>query len=108
MWKAKKSILPSIAMGDIDFSSEDEEENSGDKDDDELSKALQRSFAHNFLDKSPHGLSFLYDKFDLHEMLYQKEFVIEYPPPLEIDLTMNIPDFGDESMIEEKNRNNND
>ena len=40
MWKAKKSILPSIAMGDIDFRSEDEEENSGDKDDDELSKAL--------------------------------------------------------------------
>ena len=31
-------------------------------------------------------------------MLYQKEFVIEYPPPLEIDLTMNLPDFGDEYM----------
>ena len=57
-------------MGDIDNSSEDEEssiEGAGaDKDDEdsEFTKALQRSFAHNFIDKSPQGLSFLYEKFD--------------------------------------------
>ena len=56
-------------MGDID-SSEDEERpmfgRGSDKDDElsEYSKALQRSFAHNFLEKSPQGLSFLNDNFD--------------------------------------------
>ena len=46
MWNAKKSVLPSITMGDIDYSSEDEEssiEGAGpDKDDEdsEFTKAL--------------------------------------------------------------------
>ncbi len=66
VWNAKKSVLPSTAMGDIDYSSSDDESSLDDGNNWFSKEAFQRSLEHNFLEKSvsPRDSGFLNDDFD--------------------------------------------